>query len=55
MGFFSIVQFMVRKVQSDIGKGFKGLFVCFLAQGKFCGQNIVLNFYPKFNDFSITF
>ena len=55
MVLFSIVPFMVLKVQSGIGKGFKGFFVCFLAQGKFCGQNIVLNFYPKVNDFSITF
>ena len=54
MGLFSIVQYMVPKVQSGTGIGFKGLFVCFLAQGKFCGQNIVLNFYPKVNDFSIT-
>ena len=55
MGLFSVVQFMVPQVQSGIGKGFKGFFVCFLAQGKFCGQNIVSNFYPKVNDFPITF
>ena len=49
MDLFSTVSFMVLKVQSGIGKGFKGFFACFLVQGKLYDQN-VLNFYPKVND-----
>ena len=37
-------------MQSGIVEGFKGIFVCFLVQGRFYGQNTVLNFYPKVND-----
>ena len=55
MVLFSVVPYMVLKVQPSIGKGFKGFFVRFLAQGKLYGQNIVWNLYPKVNDFSITF
>ena len=50
MDLFSVVPFMALKVQPGIGKGFKGFFACFLAQGKLYGQNIVLNFYPNVND-----
>ena len=37
-------------MQSGIVEGFKGIFVCFLAQGRFYCQNTILNFYPKVND-----
>ena len=50
MGLFLAVPFMDLKGHSSIGKDFKGLFVCFPAQGKLFGQNIVWNFYPSVND-----
>ena len=41
MGLFLAVPFMDLKGHSSIGKDFKGFFVCFPAQGKLFGQNIV--------------
>ena len=51
MGLFSIVTFMVLKVQLSISKGFKAFFFCFLAQGKLYGQISI----PKSMNYSITF